>query len=406
MAKAKSNFRQLDDSWKFDLTSAQTEEQSTNNVLRNRLAMATEIISDYKDGRLIDMLAFQMHIAGALFDQAQNGDSPKLILDEIDSLSLLVRRLVEHTDKASAFIWQRLSVADQATLSTYAGGKSNGDEATTVVLNTLNNLIEGPSLYNQKCFKKTNLRHETKSLLQQSPTGLDLAKLNRLLLEDAFVPSIGSNQKAVGAISILSELAIFPMESLLRLAEMGSEHAANSAAELLERFVRMLNTHAEKNPQVYRELVQKLKTWPVVYSTHPKLRQDPKRLIKQDELGKETGFELGFTAKWDPNDKACIIALQLYEHIREKWHALSAVFPEARTLPGINKEDSVTVWWKLAEKVFKASFPEPGKNKVLRSLTKIQKSSKVDAKILEIIKSRFVSLFPKQSRAPQKVSSS
>ena len=50
----------------------------------------------------------------------------------------------------------------------------------------LNQVISGPSIYEQARFRGVVLRPETEQLLKQNPGGRQLARLNKLLLEDAY----------------------------------------------------------------------------------------------------------------------------------------------------------------------------------------------------------------------------
>ena len=54
------------------------------------------------------------------------------------------------------------------------------------VIKALNDLINGASVYEPARFRNIALRPETTNLLSQNPTGYRLARLNKLLLEDAY----------------------------------------------------------------------------------------------------------------------------------------------------------------------------------------------------------------------------
>ena len=47
-------------------------------------------------------------------------------------------------------------------------------------------MLSGPSLYDPARFRNVVLRPETEQLLKQNPGGQQLARLNKLLLEDAY----------------------------------------------------------------------------------------------------------------------------------------------------------------------------------------------------------------------------
>ncbi len=81
----------------------------------------------------------------------------------------------------------------------FAGKLASGPDAVSVYLRgrlqdltlpalvkDLNQVIAGPSIYDKARFSKVTLRPETAKLLRQNPSGQQLARLNKLLLEDAY----------------------------------------------------------------------------------------------------------------------------------------------------------------------------------------------------------------------------
>ena len=56
----------------------------------------------------------------------------------------------------------------------------------SALVKDLNQVISGPSIYDKARFREIVLRPETEQLLKQNPTGQQLARLNKLLLEDAY----------------------------------------------------------------------------------------------------------------------------------------------------------------------------------------------------------------------------
>ncbi|HEY3836415.1 MAG TPA: DUF1080 domain-containing protein [Bryobacteraceae bacterium] len=82
----------------------------------------------------------------------------------------------------------RLTSGSDAVSSVLAGRLQPSAQAgLPALLKDLNQLISGPSLYDRERFKGVALRPETEKLLRQSPQGGDQrARLNKLLLEDAY----------------------------------------------------------------------------------------------------------------------------------------------------------------------------------------------------------------------------
>ena len=111
---------------------------------------------------------------------------------EVDILNLasLARKLAEKSDAVSAFLGARLDDKTKDSLAAYQTSKTNsyplGRVLLTNIVANLNVVIDGPSLYDQKLFQDVRLRPETEALLKSNPQGLDLVRLNRLMLEDAY----------------------------------------------------------------------------------------------------------------------------------------------------------------------------------------------------------------------------
>jgi hypothetical protein len=123
--------------------------------------------------------------------------------EDITNLSLMIDRLRRQSDPVSAFLWQSLSNQDQIVLTKYQSSASTSNQAQSVIVDALNKLFGGPSIYEPERFKGVLLRPETTDLMKQSPTNLNLANvnrsyLNRLLLEDAYPRELSKIQYTPG----------------------------------------------------------------------------------------------------------------------------------------------------------------------------------------------------------------
>ena len=67
-------------------------------------------------------------------------------------------------------------------VSVYLRGRLSGGD----LVKELNGVIGGPSIYDRARFVGVALRAETEQLLRKNPSGWELARLNKLLLEDAY----------------------------------------------------------------------------------------------------------------------------------------------------------------------------------------------------------------------------
>ena len=86
----------------------------------------------------------------------------------------------------SAFLRTRLQDSVKVSLATYSAATADAKTLIAALVKDLNQVIAGPSIYEKVRFSGVVLRPETEKLLQQNPRGPQLARLNKLLLEDAF----------------------------------------------------------------------------------------------------------------------------------------------------------------------------------------------------------------------------
>ena len=140
---------------------------------------------------------------GVRMGERKNMSSATFAADEIKDLPGLINRLRGQSDPASAFLWNGFSKSDQSMLMSYDPSAPNSTSAQVVVIRALQKIIGGPSIYKVKRFKGVTLRPETSELIKKNPTGANLVRLNRLLLEDAYPLEMTRNQYMDRRVSFL-----------------------------------------------------------------------------------------------------------------------------------------------------------------------------------------------------------
>ena len=95
----------------------------------------------------------------------------------ITDAAMFADKLAHGTDAISIFLRDRLPES----------------VTTPALVKDLNQVIAGPSIYEKARFSKVTLRPETEQLLKQNPHGLQLARLNKLLLEDAYTAELAKS---------------------------------------------------------------------------------------------------------------------------------------------------------------------------------------------------------------------
>jgi hypothetical protein len=119
------------------------------------------------------------------FHRASGGTSTFSMAD-IKDLALLAWNLTLPSGPVAAYVASQLSENTCRALFNY---RDFGLHPTTVedsLVEDLNRVVAGPSIYDARRFAGVHLRAGTKDLLANGSLRPDLIKLNRLLLEDAF----------------------------------------------------------------------------------------------------------------------------------------------------------------------------------------------------------------------------
>src|SRR4029077_12632704 len=95
------------------------------------------------------------------------------------------KKLTDKSDPVSSFLSEQLDdTAKQALAGDTAA--DNGKALKSALAKNLTRIAAGPSLYDEARFKNVQLRPEIIEFLKNNPQGRDLARLNRVLLEDAY----------------------------------------------------------------------------------------------------------------------------------------------------------------------------------------------------------------------------
>jgi len=104
----------------------------------------------------------------------------------ITDAAALAAKLMRGTDAVSVYVRGRLQDGLKADLESYSASSENAKAVVAALVKDLNAVIWGASIYEPARFEGMVLRPETKELARRNPGGLDLARLNKLLLEDAY----------------------------------------------------------------------------------------------------------------------------------------------------------------------------------------------------------------------------
>ena len=105
---------------------------------------------------------------------------------QITDQTAFIGKLASGLDAVSAFLRGQLEDTVKASIATYSTSNPDSKAVMSALVKDLNQIISGPSIYDKVRFSTIALRPETEELLKQHPYGQQLARLNKLLLEDTY----------------------------------------------------------------------------------------------------------------------------------------------------------------------------------------------------------------------------
>ena len=110
----------------------------------------------------------------------------------------LAARLITPSDPLSAYLAESLSSSTRETLAQYKEGAAGETAARVAVMQDLNSLILKQSVWKPERFDGVALRESTRQLLSQDAARRNEARLNRLLLADAYPNELAFQDGVVG----------------------------------------------------------------------------------------------------------------------------------------------------------------------------------------------------------------
>ena len=105
--------------------------------------------------------------------------------DLMDPVGFIIQ-LRDSQNRISQFLIEQFSSETKRLLDEHLGPRLPSKSLQQALIQELNRLIQGESLYDQQRFEHVPLREKTRSLLIKNPQGEARLSLNRWLLEDAY----------------------------------------------------------------------------------------------------------------------------------------------------------------------------------------------------------------------------
>jgi hypothetical protein len=112
----------------------------------------------------------------------------------ITDLAAFAKKLTDKPDAVSAFLSGQLANTDKANLAAFSPTNANVKAVSSVLVKALNKIGCGPSIYDAGRFQNIQLRTETRELLRKNSQGQELARLNKILIEDAYPAELSKSR--------------------------------------------------------------------------------------------------------------------------------------------------------------------------------------------------------------------
>jgi hypothetical protein len=111
----------------------------------------------------------------------------------ITDVPALAAKLTTSPDPVSSYLRSRLQESVRSDLAGYSAAGASAKTVLAALVKDLNGMVSGPSIYDSTRFKGVALRAETRELLALNPTGQQVARLNKLLLEDTYASELAKS---------------------------------------------------------------------------------------------------------------------------------------------------------------------------------------------------------------------
>lgn len=137
-----------------------------------------------------------------LLDYDPKVGTPFLDREEIKNPKLLVDRLRQPTDSLSAFIATQVLPDTMHEIEQWSTGQEVPPELLDRVVEALNQVLRQRCLYETERFNAVRLPKDVLRLVEDTPRGVNVPYLNRLLLDEAYIDVIYRLRKAQPTYSV------------------------------------------------------------------------------------------------------------------------------------------------------------------------------------------------------------
>jgi hypothetical protein len=171
-------------------------------------------------------------------DYDEAADSWELSYFDMTNFASFATNLADKSNPVSAYLLeaishQKLKFFSPSELTT---GTNADNMLWASVMENLNEVIYGPSIYESNRFRTVRLRPETGELLKKHPQEPELAQLNRMLLEDAYLREIVTKHFKTGLLRSQHTSPVFESDiEVLSVLKGATKLGVSRHGKFLER---------------------------------------------------------------------------------------------------------------------------------------------------------------------------
>jgi hypothetical protein len=183
------------------------------------------------------------------------GRSSMFVQADIKDAGSLTVKFQKKKDPVSRHLFSQLTPNTQQQIVDYKEDEPFPKALLTALVDDLNRILRGPSIFEESRFEDVDLSDETTTLAGQNPQGINLVRLNRLLLAEAFSDEISQSQ--------LDEL-IDPLETDLDDADLMvtlalGDLATTSIDKIRNSIHRLMIGYGELAPSLVKRIAKESK---------------------------------------------------------------------------------------------------------------------------------------------------
>ncbi len=157
-------------------------------------------------------------VSNSIVQAIRTSDFGLLQIADLKDPAGLASKLRDAHDPVSEYLKGQLTATTQQLLNGYNSENLPSPELQEALITGLNALLSGASLYDSQRFRQVRLTATIQALIAQNPSGADLVRLNRLLLEGVYPMDLADEAIALGdGEAVLSRCTILGPAYLHRL---------------------------------------------------------------------------------------------------------------------------------------------------------------------------------------------